>query len=730
MADARIAEKSGLDLSQVNNASPGTSGWDGGPRGVRAWIASLLVMAPSVASAQTLVEPPEGLFVTSREIAVELRDGLALVTHRVELESQGRRPREAHLRVPIPVGAGLASLEVCSGERCRSGVATGVGGVYEAARRGRRASLDPVAIAAIRHQAYRRGLFVEAAPIVAGRPFTITVRYVAAAPTEAGVTSFALPAPGHEPGSPPPIVRATAPDLEAVTIDGAPRPERSVVTIRARVPEGVARASAWSVRCGESRCSRVRVVAGPVPAPRREVFAIFDASPSARAADPEARAAAFGALLDALAPDARVTRVAFARRAALLDEAPRSAADTPRDAALPALGNTTRIGEAWALIGDRVRAADHPLVVLFGDGALGRDPTAASTLRALVDARAELSLVTLVDDRAVSSALTDAITATSGLSTIVLTADQRDRVPRLVAPMIASHLWLGRVDHGPLRAGEERVFETRHEGGGAVPVVRAFGRHVVPSTPRQRWADGFATRMEPDDPRAVLVAASPDQIEAASKDRNPLHGAGFGPRLVRRYPRIIVCRFGCGCGVRGSVSREAFGRMRARLRPAVTACFARARAGRPSWSARATLALVIEDGELVSSAVTQSTDPALNECLAHVADDFEDIPASSGAVAAFFPFVSPALAPAPSPAAVGPALDRALRDIGVEPSAVDDEELRAPVVRDPAEPRLGGLAEAGLVAALGDELAVVEDDPIAPPQTPGDEDARVEEGPR
>lgn len=630
---------------------------------MRALLAVVLVLVPASATAQELVDPPRGLSIASREIAVELRHGLALVTARVELERAGPGgPLEVGLRVPVPLGAGLAALEACSGSVCRAGVATDVANVYEAARTGRIASLDPVAIASMRGFRDRdRHVLVEAGPVVPERRFAITVRYAARAPTERGVARFELPASG------PARVSLRAPGLEDATIDGEPGPREvdGAAVIRARLPAGAARASAWSVRCGEERCVRFRVAAGPVAPRARDVFVLLDASPSARAAEPVARRAALDAFLSALAPDARVTRVAFARRAVLLDEAPRAPAAIPRDEALPALGNTTAFAAAWDRIAERVRSAHDPLVVLFGDGALRADAATRAALRDAIDARVELSLVTLVDDRPVDAALAAAIEGSLGASATVLTEADRPEAERIAAPIVEAALRLDRERLAPLRAGEERVIERREEGG-PVPILAAFGRRLRPATPRQLWADSLATRLHREDPRATLVAASPDQIEAARKDRDPLRGAGFARRAIHRVPRIIVCGFGCGVRVWGGVSREAFGRVRARLRPRVRACFLDARRGRPEWSGRVTLRLVVRDGELVSADVPSTTDPALASCVARVADDFEDFPDAPHTVVAHLPFVSEALAPLPpAPTPLDPRVARALDAAGL-----------------------------------------------------------------
>lgn len=517
------------------------------------WIVCLVVM-PGVASAQSLVDPPDGLREVAREVDVTLRDGMALVTTRVELRSDGPAPVEAVVHVPTPGNAGLAGLEVCSGDRCGVGVATAVDGVYEAARTGRRASEAPVGIASLVDGRDPR-VRVEAAPVLPERPFVVTVRYLASAALVDGVVTFALPTTRASVDGVPTTVSVSAPGLEDPTIDGAagPRvvPEGAAATLRARVPEGAARASAWSVRCGDDRCSRLRVVTGPVRPTPRDVVLLLDASPSARGADPHVRARAIEALMAALAPGSRVLRVAFARRAVALDAAPVAPEDVRADEPLPALGNQTSFVAAWGAVREHVRAAHDPLVVLLGDGALPSDAATGLALRELTDAGAELSLVTLAADRRVDAALELAIRRSLGVSELVAREAELPRVARLATPIVAAHVWLDRDDHGPLRAGEERVFETRHPGGGPVPVLSAFGRRVRPAAPRRRWADGFATRMGPDH-RATLVVASPDQIEAARKGRTPTWGAGFTPRLQRRLPRIITCRWGCGCSLRGA----------------------------------------------------------------------------------------------------------------------------------------------------------------------------------
>ena len=70
---------------------------------------ALWLLPPTAASAQHLVRAPEGVRETARDVSVELRDGLAVVTTRAVIESDIASPREATVRVPIPRGDGPIS---------------------------------------------------------------------------------------------------------------------------------------------------------------------------------------------------------------------------------------------------------------------------------------------------------------------------------------------------------------------------------------------------------------------------------------------------------------------------------------------------------------------------------------------------------------------------------------------------------------------------------------------
>ena len=102
------------------------------------------------------------------------------------------------------------------------------------------------------------------------------------------------------------------------------------------------------------------------------------------------------------------------------------------------------------------------------------------------------------------------------------------------------------------------------------------------------------------------------------------------------------------------------------MRPSVRRCFAQARRGRPEWSGTANLTIAFRYGELVTAAVTQTTDSSLSQCLVEVTDQLADIPFTDGHVIVNFPFTSVG-GPAPERAAVplAPHVDEALASIGI-----------------------------------------------------------------
>ncbi len=624
-----------------------------------------LVLVPSTAAAQ-LLDPPEGLVEASRDIDIEVRYGLALVTTRVVLESDAPLPVEAHLRIAVPHGAGLASLRVCAAGTCREGVAADARPGYETARASRRFSPRPIAVASIGDRQSDPAVEIRAMPIVGGHPFELTVRYVARATLRDGTVTFELPPQGGSGLDGPIRVTARGPELESVTVNGSARPVTlagaASATVRARVPEGAARAVGWSVRCGNERCIRFRVAAGPVSPRPRDVFVLLDVSPSVRHAPQGRRARALNTLLTSLHRRSRIVRVAFARRADRLDATPLAPETVPVDQPLPYLGNRTSIAAALALFQDDLRRAIDPLVVLIGDGALSTDADSRAALQRVVDSGAELSLVSIAE-RHTESALADAILSTAGASVRAFDAQPGRTIRSLAAPLIESDVRLGRRSRGPLRAGEELVFEARHRGG-PTPTLRALGRTIRAVRPRRFWAAGLATRLALNDPRSTLVAISPDQRAAAQRAERVTWGGGLEPRQLDRRPYLIRCYGQCGGRVRGAISRAELVRVRARLRPAVTACFASSRAGRRAWRSHATLRLVLRYAELISATVPQSSDPRLARCLAGVADEFDDLPFSEDRVTVNFRFRSDAAEPFAAEAPTA-ALERALDDIGV-----------------------------------------------------------------
>jgi hypothetical protein len=650
---------------------------------MRSVVLVLLSLAlPSLALAQRIDERPEGIVETHRDVDVELVHGMALVTTRIGLRSESGTPREVRVRVPAPAGA-LVGLRVCSGRTCRDG-APRDSSAYEVGRVGRAFSPEPVAIARMVRGWRMDELEVEAAPVVRGRDFEITVRYATSTGVVEGVVTLLLPPQdSDDPSDPQVTIEAHAADLEDPRVDGeAGRRARPIVTdgtrrpmcgpdprdarITARLPSGAARALAWSTRCGNERCVRYRVAAGTVPPRARDVVVLLDASPSSRGVSEETRRAALDALLASLAPDARVTRIAYAREAVLLDETPRAPADVPRDLALPALGNRTLFERAWALARDRVRGGVDPLIAIVGDGAIATTSEAHVAIDELIASGAQLALIQLAR-REGAQIIRDAIERTLGVLVDAEALDAQASIHAIAMPVVDPDVRIGGRSLGPLRAGQDRVVEETLEEGGPTPALIAFGRTIRPTSPPGReWQTALARRR--GHPHDVLVAVSSEQVAAARTNRVASRGAGLDPRFPRRIARVPRIHAGCGWGtlVRGSVSREALMRVRRRLDPALRQCFRDARQGRPEWSATVMLRLVTSYGELIQVGVPSTTDPSLGACLVDAIERFEDIPFSDGVVAANFRFVAEPHPPSTQAAPLAPEVQAVLEAIHVE----------------------------------------------------------------
>lgn len=593
---------------------------------------------------------------------MELRDGMALVTTRLVLQSE-HVPAEARILVPTSASAGLASLRVCSRGVCRHGRPPQVEAVYETARVGRRFSPIPIASASQASRWESGGIHVEVAPIVPGHPFEVTLRHVAPTSMTGGVVELILPAAGGAEGDPPPTLELDAPGLEAPTIL-APEEEGGPHRIRARLPEGSVEASAAVVRCHDAHCVRFRVAAGPVAEHPRDVFLLFDASGSIRAETMAQGAEVVDALVEGVPAGSRFRRLVYAREARWLDPAPLSASALSAPSTLPNLGNRTLFEAAWDLIEEEVRSATDPLVVVIGDGAIAPSARANAALREVVESGAQLAVVALAM-RDTEGALAAAAQRSLGEVIEAWGGDGLARLRILGRPIVDPDVRLGRYSIGPLRAGEERVLEEYIDEAGPIPPLRAFGRGLRARPPRGAWADGLAARLSPDEPRRRLVAVSLDQTAAARKGQRAGRGAGLHMRFLTRRARIIRCGWGCGLRIRGSPGRESIARLRARARPAVRACFASARRGRTTWSARATVSLFLRYGELVRVEVPNSTDPTLNACLIDALERVEDIPFGDSLLRANFTFHSRAAIAAPRPIPLTSRMDEALGAIGI-----------------------------------------------------------------
>ncbi len=529
---------------------------------------------------------------------VTMEGGFAVVAEELTLGVSSQQ-RFAHVtELAVPASAELVALEACQAGACRAGTAVTLADeVFDSAQYGfRTAGNAPLVLAE------REGerLLVRVAGLEVG---TATIRVVWSTTTEriGGRERVRMPARDDAPE----LVLAS-PSLEHLAIDGDPTltnaPRGRAFDLLGTVPDGAPTLEVGSIT--DYGRGFVRVSAPHVPPGARPVVILLDASPSARH-DVEAMDAALAMLLEETPDGSSVRVIAFARRARTIAEGDvatlrRDGVHVPGD-----LGPSTSLRAALTTLGP---VPDGATLVWLSDGATG--PSGGEA-----DARAELARlgvrehvvaptnaqrignVDLVGDPWAARARL----ASSFAETVEETIG--DRVVRVVAgeSVLVS---LRSIDDVPSTA-----IATRVPLIASGPVIRASLGWVTPRT---------------------LLTLDPRDRHAANKTARGLLGIFIGGGGLEA-PTHGFRRIGCGCGVTytyGGVSREAYARMMARLRAPVSACFAEARDGDPSFEARATFVLTMQGDELAAAHV-ETSDPELRACLLATLDHLV-IPASEG----------------------------------------------------------------------------------------------------
>lgn len=688
---------------------------------------------PTIGPAPPRIDAVEGEVLTAvdgvreedHRVRVQLEDGLARVRVAATFRNRGEHAAEVRYRLAVPARAALVALEVCRGDRCRQGRPAPAGAdpawtAYEEAVRARPArppaagpdAVPPVARAEIVDDARGRAVVFRAAPVPPGGRLTVRVEWLAAAPLRGGEVRLRLPSRGTDRRAANARITVEAPALLAPSVGGSPADAVPVAVepwfvseVRARAATAApVKATGWTYPCGESRCARLRVAAGPRPADApRALVLLVDASPSTEG-PPRARIPAAALALLTAAPDGSTAEVwAFGATAAPVVEPAVPAARVPLrpvdGAVLRDLGSATRFDAAWDTLGPRLarrRGGPAPLVVLVGDG--GVTPGEA-TRRAFAEARrrgVEIAAIDVGDD-APDPALVAGVQGTGGA--VVSAGREADAalrdgreealVARLAVLFSAKAARSVQVRGAPaalgaLPSGEERVWVGSLPRGARSATIAAAGRRARARPAPPALARALAG-LGGGAPKTLLLAVAPgDRVDEAGGPGRiaaascPRPGPAFEPSGVSSDAHPVALADTClppdvnepeddeaarPLG-RGMPAATVLGLLRQRVVPLARRCFRRDRVGRADYAVRAVFEFRLEDREVVRAEVQGDLSEPLRACL-HAAAERLAVPAFEGAVVVRYPVYTaretppPAIELAPD---VAERLDRALTD--------------------------------------------------------------------
>lgn len=653
--------------------------------------------------------------VREREHTMEVRleHGLARVDVSMTFASRARYPAELRYRLPVPRGASLARLEVCNAAGCTDGrvdETPGPLGPYDDAVRAHEGgrSRPPVAHAAlIRGAGGGEALWLRAAPVRPeprrGQPgsttsgeLTLRVRYLVPAPVRGGHARLTIPARGRDARAAAARIRVRSDELRGGAVDGLDAVESSVerapwqpAEVSAALAHGPPIVTeAWEVPCGEGRCGRLRAVATPRPVEARDIILLLDASPSTAGAARGRIGPTVAALLSALPSRSRLRVVAFAARAEPIIDEPTSPTDVSLVRVARALerelGSATRFEAAWEAVRGWVRPQDEPLLLLIGDGGLTTSEVARRAFEQARRAGAQIAALN-VADRPTTAGLAQALEAVDGRA--IHAGPEADRAGRghgmdpltermnpLLAPVVEERVRvrIGRrtLDLGPLRAGEERVWEGRLRGRAAILAGRTGHARPAP----EALALGLTDRLERATgqrsvPLRLAALRGPAPAPSACTTQGVFHSpsAVVGPREpllladTRRCDEPIVPRPRPAAesaprtprperlrrheGPTSLPERSLLTLLRQRIVPAARGCFRDDRRGRPSYQRRAVFEFRLADREVIEARVRGELGASLRDCLGRAIDELE-IPPFDGVVSVRYPvYVAPRLPP-------------------------------------------------------------------------------------
>ncbi len=639
---------------------------------------------------------------------VELDHGLARVSISMRFSSVSERPAEVRYRLPLPEGAGLEALAVCNEVGCRQGSADMSFGPFSAyddsvQARGPVRAL-PLAHAAPESDERGAALVVRAAPVVKGSDLTVEVSYLADASLHNGVARFRLPARGSDPRAARTELWVESSEMVEASASFGPPGEQPLpreawepIDLSARLAPDAKAVSGtlWSYRCASKRCLRARVVAAPRPAAPVDLVIAIDVSPSTLGPARGRIVPAVALLLSAAPPGSRVRSLVFASRARTVSAEPVAVDDLPlaplaEAVRLPDMGSATRFESVWktaaSWLARDARQKLRPLMVVVGDGGLttGRDDAFDPARRAGV----EVSVLNVADREAVSR-LREGAESTGG---VVVDAGAeaaeaergrnparlQDRLTELFAPVVRSRVALkvGKrtLNGGPLRAGEERVWEAVQGGSASLTGVR-----VSRSAPPPRLGRGLAVRSATTAglcPRAAVLAAVDAADYSTSALQRPVaagEGEACDPRgPAWRYggissdaaPVVLAEPRACRKTDAGGSSRSnragrkgpltdgqttasagagkampadpLLAMLRKRIIPVARGCFRRDRAGRTHYRRRALFVFRLAEREVVRAEVRGEIAEPLRACLLAAVDSLE-VPFFTGTILVRYP---------------------------------------------------------------------------------------------
>ncbi len=627
--------------------------------------------------------------------AIDIAHGLAKIAVTMRFASVSEKPAEVRYRLAIPYDSGIESLKVCNTNGCRTGVIDRPSelSLYDDAvlARGPKPTL-PIAHAAFQKDSRGFAIVVRAAPILKGSDLTVNLSYVSPIRQHNGIVRLQLPARGMDPRAAPTAFEFSDSIRDNLISNTPLKRDAWIPTeIVARTPVAAKRQiKAWRFNCIKALCGRARVAAATEPLRPVDLTLFIDASPSMVGPARGRVATAVSVLLASAPTGTRARALVFAARSKPIVKKFVDANEIPlasiANAVLESeLGSATRFENTWDTAMSwpkrKRRNTNRSLVVIVGDGGLTTGRGHARPFSEAKRTGVEVSVLNLADRDAVS-ALREGAESTGGIVVNAAAESERasrgygtaaleDRIAALFTTSVEKRvrIRLGRktVDLGPLRAGEERVWEglletKRHR---LLTRKRTIRFEQAPDQIAHGLEVRLARAMGKKSPRETLAAVDPEDFKPSQTPR-PARGAKRercdprGPAWRKsgissdEAPVALAEQRGCQKSDsqkakkprpekpgKGMPSEPLLFMLRSRIIPVARACFRRDRAGRPNYRKRAVFRFQLSEREVTSADIEGAVSQKLRTCLLSAVDTL-DVPYFSGNVIVRYPLITEA----------------------------------------------------------------------------------------